>query len=231
MRGRLGAGETEGMILTEELLLLAIDPERGTIVNSAKQNLKVGIVGAAVAALALDGRAQLRDKRFVATGSPPEHPVLRDVHRELGSTRGRRAKDQVRRLDKAAGGVWRRTFDGLVQQRVVEERRELVVLFPVTRHPVVDVTAQRRLVGELRDAARSDGELDARVAVLLSLAGPCRLLEVVAPERSERAHAKRRIAEAADRTSVAPVVKQVIQETQAAVSAAVIASAVVAGGS
>jgi Golgi phosphoprotein 3 GPP34 len=231
MRGRLGAGKTEGMILTEELLLLAIDPQRGTIVNGAKSNLKVGLAGAAVAALALDGRADLSEKRFVAIGPPPEHPVLRDVHRELGSTRGRRAKDQLRRLDKAVGGLWQRTFDGLVEQRILQERRETVLLVPVTRHPVGDHATWQRLVGELRDAARSDGTLDPRVAVLLSLAGPCRLLEVVAPERSERGHAKRRIAEATESTAVAPVVKKVIQEAQAAVTAAVVASSVAATSS
>jgi hypothetical protein len=217
-------GDTDLMLITEELVLLALDPEKGNLVNSSATNLKVGVVGAAVAQLALDGRVEMQGKRFVATGAAPEDPVLRDVHRALADRKGRRAKDQLRRLDKAAGGVWRRTLDGLVAQGAVEARRELVLLFPVTRYPVRDVSAQRRLVDALRDAARTDGELDPRIAALLSLCGPCRLLEVVAPERSERRHAKRRIAEATDRTPVAPVVKAVIQETQAAVAAGVIAA-------
>jgi hypothetical protein len=115
-------------------------------------------------------------------------------------------------------------MDGLVEQGIVEARRERVLLVPVTRHPVRDVMAQRQLVERLRGAARTDGPLDPRIAVLLALSGPCRLLEVVAPERSERRHAKQRIAEATDRTPVAPVVKAVIQETQAAVAAGVIAA-------
>jgi Golgi phosphoprotein 3 (GPP34) len=218
------------MLMTEELLLLAIDPEGGTIVNGARQNLKPGLVGAAISELALEGRVELRDRRFVATGDAPADPVMRDVHRELARPKGRRAKDQVRRLDRAVGGLLDRTMAGLVDSGVLREERERVLLWPVTRHPVVDPHAHRRLVDRLRDAARGDGVLEPRTAVLLALAGPCRLLEVVAPDRGERAHAKARIKQATDLTPVAPVVKAVIQEAQAAVSAAVIVATTASSG-
>lgn len=65
-----------------------------------------------------------------------------------------------------------------------------------------------------------------RTATLLALAGPCQLLEVVAPDRADRRLAKRRIAEASEQVPAARAVKYVIEATQAAVaSTAVIVAA------
>ena len=74
----------------------------------------------------------------------------------------------------------------------------------------------------MRAAAAGEGEIEPRTAVVLALAGPSRLLEVVAPGKAARPHAKRRIETATELTPVAPVVKKVIAETHAA--AAVVSS-------
>ena len=50
----------------------------------------------------------------------------------------------------------------------------------------------------MRAAAVSDEPLQPRTASLLALAGPCQMLEVVAPDRKDRKVAKRRIEEATE---------------------------------
>jgi hypothetical protein len=88
------------------------------------------------------------------------------------------------------------------------------------------------LVAEgLRAAAASDDELAPHTAVLLSLTGPAHLLEVVAPDRKTRKHARDRIDHALDHTALQGVgddVRKVLAETAAlvagATTAAVIAS-------
>ena len=54
------------------------------------------------------------------------------------------------------------------------------------------------------------------LVALLALAGPSQLLEVVAPGRSDRAMAKRRIAEAAEQVPAAAAVKYAIESMSAA---------------
>ena len=71
--------------------------------------------------------------------------------------------------------------------------------------------------------------MEPRIATLLALAGPSQLLEVVAPARSDRAKAKKRIAEAAEQVPAAAAVKHVIESMEAA--AAIAATATVAGSS
>jgi len=51
------------MLLAEELLLLGLDPARGTVVNNARQQLLVGLSGALVGELALSGAVQLSGRR------------------------------------------------------------------------------------------------------------------------------------------------------------------------
>lgn len=209
------------MLLAEELLLLGVDPERGTVVNSARQQLLVGLAGALVSELALDGAVALDGRRFTATGPAPADPLLARVHAELATGGGLRAADQLRRLDRRTGGLWAQLVDRLVDDGVLGRRRDRVLLWHVTRHPVLRPLEHRALVRRLQAAATGSGPLDARTAVLLALSGPSRLLEVVAPDRADRAHAKQRIAAATDLSPVAPVVKKVIAEAQAAAGVAV----------
>jgi hypothetical protein len=60
--------------------------------------------------------------------------------------------------------------------------------------------------------------MSADVAVVLALAGPCRLLERVAPDRRTRGEAKRRIARATAETPFAPGVAKIADELIAAVA-------------
>jgi len=64
----------------------------------------------------------------------------------------------------------------------------------------------------VRAAAAGDGPRVRRSAVLLALAGPCRLLERVAPDRSDHLHAKTRVNDATARAPFGSEVMQVIDE-------------------
>ena len=66
------------------------------------------------------------------------------------------------------------------------------------------------------------------------MTGPAQLLEVVAPERSTRKHARSRIDHALDGSDLQPVgtvVRRVIEEAAAVASTAAIAGGVAATGS
>ncbi|WP_261564889.1 GOLPH3/VPS74 family protein [Frankia gtarii] len=216
------------MLLAEDLLLLALDPDAGTPVNSSREPLGVALCGALVAELGLAGLVEEDGRRLAPVGARPDHPLLADVHAALGTVRGRRAADQLRRLDSAIGGVWARVVDGLVDAGVVGRRRDRVLIVRITHHPVLRTEVRDEMVRRMQAAATGDGPLDARTATVLALSGPSRLLEVVAPARADRRQAKTRIADATEQTPVAPIVRKVIQEAQqaaaAAASTAVIAS-------
>ena len=69
--------------------------------------------------------------------------------------------------------------------------------------------------------------------MLLSMTGPAQLLEVVAPDRRSRKHARRRIDNALDSTALEPIaesVRKVLAEAAAAVAVAASAANVAVVG-
>jgi hypothetical protein len=208
------------MLIAEDLVLLGLDPDGSNARGASNQPaVATGVTGALLSELALDGHLDLSDGRIRLTGSRPTHPLLAQALDNTAPHEGKKLKSRLANI-KHSG--WTEVVDGMVEADVLG--REKDALRP-TRHPVTDPTAHAALLADVRAAAAGDGPLDERMAVLLALSGPCQLLEVVAPERSTRKHARERIDNAADLTPAAKAVKATIDAIAAATSAAVIVAA------
>jgi len=211
------------VLLAEEFVLLALDPDGAVARGSTNQpSAAIGVTGALVAELALDGHLDLTDGRIRLTGTRPADPLLAQALDNVAPHEGGKLKSRLGSI-KHAG--WSEVVDAMVASGTLGRQKE--ALRP-TRHPVRDPAAHAALLARVRAAATSDEPLDARTAVLLALSGPCQMLEVVAPTRADRATAKERIAHAAEQVPAADAVKHVIEATQAAIIAS---TAVVVVGS
>ena len=211
-----------GLLLAEELVLMALAPDGRPARGVSKMPaVAVGVTGALITELAQDGHLDLSDGRIRLTGHKPVHPLLIQALDNLAPHNGKKLTSSLGSV-KHAG--WREVVDGMVQAGVLV--REKQPLRP-TRHPIIDTAAHALLLDRIRAAATGEGPLHGRDASLLALAGPCQLLEVVAPDRSDRAAAKRRIAEAAEQVPAAAAVRHVIE----AMKTAVIAGGAVAASS
>lgn len=207
------------MLIAEELVLLALRPDgklaRGASMQSA---VAVGVTGALVAELAIDGHLDITQGRIRLTGTRPSHPLLAQVLDHVTPHEGKKLKS---RLGSVKRSGWSEVVDAMIAHGALG--RDEGFLRP-TRHPVSDPVAHERLLQEVRAAAAGTGPLEPRMAVLLALAGPSQLLEVVAPDRGHRKAARKRIDTAADQVPAAEAVKATIQETQAAVIAVMAAT-------
>jgi hypothetical protein len=203
------------MLLAEELVLVAIDPDSGRHAFGTRDNLNACLAGLLVAEL------QLHDR--------PASPLLTAAG-EVVAEHGPKMKSVLsamsRGLDRRLGqGTWDAVVAGLVDAGIVGP--EAGGLRP--RHDVVDRGAREAIVERLRAGAAGDDPLDVRTALLLSMTGPAQLLELVAPERRSRKHARKRIDHALDATSLQPVaesVRKVLEEAAAAVAAVAVTGAV-----
>ena len=199
------------MLIAEELLLLSLDPVRGRPLNGSESVISVCLLGALVAELGVAGRVDWVGSRFVPVGPRPVG-LLGEVHEALEADRPRRAAPQLRRMDRVLRSARRRVIDGLVDAGVLGRERRRPWL--PTAHRLLDQAARAEPLGRVRSAAATHDAVDARTAVLLALSGPARLLEVVADK--PHAHAKQRIAQAAELVPAVEVVKRVIAEAAAA---------------
>jgi len=212
------------MLLAEAFVLLALRPEgtpaRGRTNQSA---VAVGVTGALVTELVQGGHLRLVDGRIHLTGTTPSHPLLAQV---LQNLRPHEGKELKRKLAAVKHSGWSEVVDAMVSEGLLG--REKAPLRP-TRHPVADKAAHAAVLAEIRVAASTDGPLDERTATLLALAGPCQMLEIVAPRRADRDVAKRRIAEATEQVPAAVAVKYVVAAMQSTAATAAVGGPTAAG--
>jgi hypothetical protein len=207
-----------GVLIAEMLLLVAVN-DKGRVPFGTDSFVDIGLTGALLAELAIDGRLTIAEDGTVRAGDArPGDVLLGDAYDAVREhLEGRKAKRVIGGLSRRIGGSRRRVVDRLVEGGVLGRDRPSA--FRPTRHPVLDRAARQAVVDQVRAAAMGEGPVRPDVAVVLALTGPCRLLERVAPERSTRGEAKRRIARATAETPFAPTVAKVVDELIAAVAA------------
>ena len=208
------------MLLAEQLALVALDVDSGRHALGIRDNLNACLADLLIAESQLPAR--------------PDSPLLAaaaDVVDETGPKMKAVLSAMSRGLDRRLGtGTWDTVIGGLVDTGVVAPSSG--GLRP--RHEVLDRAARDRIVARLRAAAAGDDELDVRTALLLSMTGPAQLLELVAPDRAGRRHARRRIDHALDGTFSEPIaesVRKVLADAAAAVAAGTIVATSAAAGS
>jgi hypothetical protein len=204
------------MLLAEELALVALDPDSGRHAIGIRNKLNACLAGLLIV------EAQLDD--------PPDVPsiaaageVLDEAGPKLKSVLSAMNRGLVRRL---GCGTWDAVVQGLVEAEIVAPADGTVR----PRHRLLDAGRRDEIVDRLRAAAASDDPLPVNTAVLLSMTGPAQLLELVAPERAGRKHARRRIDHALDATSLEPVAQSVRKVLADAAAAVAVASSVAAIG-
>lgn len=204
------------MLIAEELALIAIAPQTGHHKFGTRDNLNACLAGLLIAELELDDR--------------PAAAIL-DAAGEIRNEAGPKLKSVLsamsRGLERRLGaGTWDAVVGGLVDAGVVAPAEGS--LRP--SHRVLDVAARDAIIARLQVAATGDQPMDVRTAVLLSMTGPAQLLEVVAPDRANRKHARRRIDHALDATAMQPVAESVRKVLADAAAAAAVAGSVAAIG-
>jgi len=205
------------MLLAEELALIAIDPRSGRHALGVRAQLNACLAGLLVVEVQLDEGA-----------STPLLAAAADVLR----TEGPKPKAVLSAMDRGltrlvGAGTWDAVVAGLIEVGALSPSTG--GLRPST--PVLDQGTRDEIVGRLRAAAAGDDPMDVRTAALLSMTGPAQLLELVAPDRATRSHARHRIDHALDETSVRPVaesVRKVLAEAAATVAAVVATTSTVA---
>ena len=224
------------MLLAEELALVAVDPETGRHQLGVRSNLNACLAGLLVAELLLDGSAAPgpKAKTVVPTDAAlSDVPALRAAA-DVVATHGPKMKAILSHMDRGltgqlGTGTWDTVIAGLERAGILGPSSG--GLRP--GHDLLAPDVRRSLLERLQTAAAGDEPMEPRTALVLSLAGPAQLLEDVAPDRSGRRHARRRIDHALENTDLEPIGATVraLRAEAAAIVAIAASSAAVMGGS
>lgn len=215
-------------LLAEDLLLLLLDDERGTV-RGVAIDLGVPLGAAVLAELALDGAVRVEAPasrwhltRVETTGVPATDAVLADAL-ALAAEKPRRVGDLARRIGR---GLRDRLAQRLADEGVLERRDDTVLgLFPRTRWPARSVTHESEVRDALRQVLLGSRVPDPRSAVLAGILAALERLPAVLGVRGEEARtAKRRARELADGDWASAAVRDAVRAASAATTAAVTAS-------
>ena len=168
----------------EEILLLALEDDEGTVKWQAAQSYPYGMAGGILAELLLAGRICVEDDDRQTVNAMDiasvGEAVLDDCLTQVYAAKGRRTlQDWVVQLGQAKK-LRERVADGLCARGVLkkEEGKSLLVLRR-TRYPERDPGPERRMIERLRQAIFTDDEqVEPRTAILVALAHGAGLLEV-----------------------------------------------------
>ncbi|WFG44952.1 GPP34 family phosphoprotein [Pseudonocardia alni] len=220
------------LLLAEEVLLVALDDEAGktgwsfsaTAVNGA---LLCDLI--ACGAVDVDGRKKVR-----ATGTPPAHPGLREIHELVAADRKQRSISHwLSTLN------WKFTRpDGPASRRLVAdgvlrlEESTLLGLFTYNRLPEADPGPERALRARLHGVLVGGAEPDAHDALLVTLLDAAHLVRPLLTEPGDRKAGTKRARAIAKGLKDNPVVKaQYEAAVAAAVTSIAVTSVVVTSGS
>jgi golgi phosphoprotein 3 len=215
------------MILPEQLLLLALDDDKGT--DQAYYGSDPGLGAGLLLELARDDLVRVEGKHLHAAPGLPSHPLAREALEVIRSDpKPRKAEDWVRRLPKELKPLRERVAGGLVEQGVLDEQRSKVLgLFGRTRWPEADPAPERELRARLREVLVTGREPTEEEALLIGLLEPLRLVGRVV-EKDERKTAGRRAKEVAEQGIAGTAVRDAVAAVQAAVMTAAIVPAITA---
>lgn len=220
-------------LLAEDLLLLLLDENSGKVTPSDSAGL--ALAGAVLAELAILGAvtvdertSRFRSPKVRVTGPVPEDRVLADAM-DLVAEKDRTAQSFVERLGKHLAS----TLGDRLADRGLLERREtrLFGVISRTRWPALDSTHERQVRQSLTSVLVQGTTPDARTGVLVAvLVAIDRVHKVVAHDGMSRRDLKKRAKEVTEGAWAAQSVRDAIQSTHAAVTAAVAAAAASSSG-
>jgi len=184
------------LVFAEELLLLALHDEKGTVVTNASMALPFGLAGALLADLILGDRLHLEDgKVTVISTATTGNEILDEALAMVAQSKKDRKLDHW--IGKLSGmkDLRNRLLDRLVQEGILrrDEHRVLWV-FPSHRYPTQEASPELLIRERIRAVILYDTEPDARTSMLISLANACELWKEIL-DREERKQAKARIKE------------------------------------
>jgi hypothetical protein len=195
------------MLMAEELALIAMNSRRRSPGLGMHQHLNACLAGLLLGDLVVKGAAELRprDTIVLAPGASFFAGTLvgaAQVVAEKGPPIKAVLSAMDRGLRKHLGrGTWDAVLAGLSE----------------------GVAGREEAIERLRAAAASDDQIDPRTALVLSMTGPARLLELMAPQRGAgRRHARDRIDHVTDGLpfeAISRAVRKIIDQDAVAAAA------------
>jgi golgi phosphoprotein 3 len=205
--------------LAEELLLLALSEEKGTVLLRAQTVLPYGLAGAFLIELIEANLLRLEGKYLIPAPSGSARDELLDgiLATIRTSKRTHTLRHWVWRLGRSGGKIKKNLLVRLVEKRILQrEEHRLLGIFPTPHYPEADFRPEFEIRRRIRSGILRGGTHEERTAALICLAYACDLIGVIF-EKGERRDAKRSAKEISKKQPVGGAVAHTVAAIKAAV--------------
>ena len=220
------------LFLYEEIMLLALKDEEGTIASGT--NYQYALAGSVLAELLLEEKISVEEQKkkkyaVLKDSTPLGDPVIDEcLNKVLQAKKKQQLQTWVSRFS-GLKNLKHRTARKLVARGILRaDEDKVLLLFTRKIYPEVDPEPERRMIERMRKALFTEQQdIDPRTVVLVSLADSTGLLKVVF-DKKELKSRKKRIEQIVNGELTGEATKEAIQAMQAAVFVACIMPAVIA---
>ena len=220
------------LFLYEEIMLLALKDEEGTIASGT--NYQYALAGSVLAELLLEEKISVEEQKkkkyaVLKDSTPLGDPVIDEcLNKVLQAKKKQQLQTWISRFS-GLKNLKHRTARKLVERGILRaDKDKVLLLFTRKIYPEVDPEPERRMIERMRKALFTEQQdIDPRTVVLISLADTTGLLKVVF-DKKELKSRKKRIEQIVNGELTGKATKEAIQAMQAAVFVACIMPAVIA---
>ena len=220
-------------LIAEDLLLLMLDDEKGTLAASGYMKPVLGGAVLAVGA-ALAGAVEVEDKPSHWKGAVvhtipdarPEDPVLASAY-DVVAEKPRTAQDLVEKIGK---NLKKELLGRLVESGILEHREaKMVGLIPRDRWPTADLHREQKVRRDLNRALVQGLQPDERTAALIAiLVAMGRAHRVIDHQGLSSSVVKKRAKEISEGAWAAKAIRDALNAATAAIGAGAVAGAIAA---
>ncbi|MCG8528725.1 MAG: GPP34 family phosphoprotein [Opitutales bacterium] len=212
--------------LPEKLLLLALDDEKGSVAMAYQAGLPTAVAGALFLEMLHKDLLKNEGKRvFKTEGANVACPMMRiGLDRFHRATKPKTIKNWIQSISGDFRSIEKLVIQNLQKIGALKEvEKTLLWVFTYCRYPTEDARIENQIRRKLHQQVLGEVEIDEEGFLLLSLIGAAKLESEVFSKDVLKT-AKRVVKNIMSEEQVGTVVSDIVRETQAAITAAVIAS-------
>lgn len=212
--------------LLEELLLLALDDERGKIISSSSLALPYGLSGAILLEFSLAGKILLEGNKLIVNDNSSTGNEILDKALDIinSSPKQKTIKYWVSKLERKMKGLKKDLLLHLIEKEIlIETENKILWVIPTKRYPTNNPEPENQVRKRIKGIVIDGNDIDDRSKLLISLVNSCSLVNEVFT-KDERKVANKRIKEIVESEKVGESISNTINE----IIMAVIISTVVA---
>lgn len=214
------------LTIAEKFLLLSLKPQKtGYCIDDARLNS--GLIGSILLDLSFDDKINIQGKILHTNDSRTK---LSKVHQQMLQTMADAAKPRkirrwISKFKPKGRSIRHSILQDMQDKQLLRLENKRFLIFPYKTVKLLETRTRSKLITILRDSILKARDIDTQTASLMALIQACRMHKVISSNKQDMKQIRAKLKNILVDQPIAQGVEQVIRETQAAVSAAIVVTA------